>query len=47
MGGGWFLTQNIEMKGEYVFQAYRDFPATDIRSGLKFEGAMVEGVVSF
>jgi hypothetical protein len=46
-GGGWFLTQNIEMKAEYVFQAYRDFPANDIRSGLKFEGAMVEGVVSF
>lgn len=47
VGGGWFLTPNIEMKAEYVFQAYRDFPATDIRSGLKFEGMMVEGVVSF
>jgi len=46
-GGGWILTPNIVMKAEYVLQEYNDFLPTDIRSGLKFEGMMVEGVVSF
>ena len=46
-GGGWFLTQNILMKAEYVNQEYFDFPTTDIRSGGKFNGAMVEGVIAF
>jgi hypothetical protein len=46
-GGGWFLTPNIEMKGEYVQQNYHDFPTTDIRNGGKFHGVMVEGVVQF
>lgn len=46
-GGGWFITPNIEMKGEYVRQTYKDFPTDDIRSGGKFNGAMIEGVVAF
>lgn len=46
-GGGWFVTPNILMKGEYVSQKYLDFPTTDIRSGGKFSGLMVEGVVAF
>ena len=46
-GGGWFITRNLEMKAEYVKQIYKDFPVTDIRSGGKFEGMMVEGVVAF
>jgi hypothetical protein len=47
IGGGWFVTPNILMKGEYVNQKYLDFPTTDIRNGGKFSGTMFEGVVSF
>lgn len=46
-GGGWFLTQNLEAKAEYVKQTYKDFPATDIRNGGQFSGVMIEAVVSF
>jgi hypothetical protein len=47
LGGGWFLTPNVLLKGEHVDQKYLDFPTTDIRSGGKFNGWMVEGVVAF
>ncbi len=46
-GGGWFITPNILMKTELVTQKYSNFPATDIRSGGKFDGFVVEGVVAF
>jgi hypothetical protein len=46
-GAGWFITGNILLKGEYVNQKYRDFPTTDIRSGGKFNGFVMEGVVAF
>ncbi len=44
---GWFLTKNIMLKGEYVSQVYKAFPTTDIRSGGKFDGIMMEAVVGF
>ncbi len=47
MGGGWFVTRNILVKAEYVSQEYKDFPSTDIRSGGKFHGGMLEGVIAF
>ncbi len=47
MGGGWFLTPNVLSKVELVRQTYNGFPTTDIRSGGKFQGFMVEGVVAF
>ncbi|MEO7647544.1 MAG: hypothetical protein ABIV11_04810 [Gemmatimonadaceae bacterium] len=47
LGGGWFITPNILMKTEYVTQKYTNFPTTDIRSGGKFNGFVVEGVVAF
>lgn len=47
VGGGWFVTPNVLAKAEYVRQNYNDFPGTDIRSGGKFKGFMVEGVVGF
>jgi hypothetical protein len=47
LGGGWFITPNVLLKGEHVDQKYLDFPTTDIRSGGKFNGWMVEGVVAF
>ena len=47
LGGGWFLTPNVMLKGEWVNQKYNDFPSADIRSGGKFKGFVVEGVVAF
>ena len=47
VGGGWFITPNIMLKGEYVTQQYDDFPTRDIRNGGKFNGFMIEGVVAF
>ena len=47
LGAGWFVTPTVLLKGEYVSQSYRDFPAADIRNGGKFDGFVIEGVVSF
>lgn len=47
VGGGWFVTPNVMAKFEWVNQKYNDFPVTDIRSGGKFKGFLVEGVVAF
>ncbi|TDW96711.1 hypothetical protein [Dinghuibacter silviterrae] len=45
--GGWFLTKNILLKGEYVTQNYLDFPASDYRSGGKFNGYVIAATVGF
>jgi hypothetical protein len=45
--GGWFITKNVLLKGEYVIQKYRSFPAADYRSTGKFNGYVVEAVVGF
>jgi hypothetical protein len=45
--GGFFLTKNVLLKGEYVAQKYKDFPVTDFRSGGRFNGFVVEAVVGF
>ena len=47
IGGGWFVTDNILAKLEYVNQNYNDFGAMDVRNGGKFNGFMIEGVVAF
>lgn len=47
VGGGWYVTNNILVKGEYVNQSYSDFPVTDIRADGEFDGFVVEGVVAF
>jgi len=47
VGGGWFVTPNVLSKIEFVRQNYEAFPASDIRSGGKFQGFMIEGVVAF
>ena len=44
---GWYITPLVMLKGEYVNQKYVDFPTTDRRSGGKFNGFMMEGVVAF
>ena len=47
VGGGWFVTPNVLSKIEFVRQRYENFPTSDIRSGGKFEGFMIEGAVAF
>lgn len=47
IAAGWFMTRNILLKAEYVVQNYNDFPATTIYNEGKFDGAMVEAVISF
>lgn len=47
IGGGWFLTQNVLAKFEYVNQQYNDFPAGDIFEDGEFNGVMLEAVISF
>lgn len=47
VAGGWFVTNNLVMKAEWVRQTYDGFPVTDIRSGGEFHGLMIEGVVGF
>ncbi|WP_268036454.1 hypothetical protein [Algoriphagus sp. PAP.12] len=47
VGGGWFISKNILAKLEYVSQNYKDFAATDIKNGGKFNGLMIEGVIGF
>ncbi|MBC7488596.1 MAG: hypothetical protein H7282_17795 [Cytophagaceae bacterium] len=44
---GWFITKNIMLKGEYVNQQYQNFLSTDIRSGGKFDGFILEASIGF
>ncbi len=44
---GWFLNKSIMMKMEYVDQQYKDFISTDILSGGKFSGFMMEASIGF
>ncbi|HEY0356856.1 MAG TPA: hypothetical protein VGC29_11655, partial [Flavisolibacter sp.] len=47
LGGGWFLTQNVLLKAEYVKQNYNDFKLGDIKNGGKFNGYVIQAVVGF
>jgi len=47
IGGGWFMTKNILTKLEYVNQKYDGYPTTNIKSDGKFNGFMLEAVISF
>src|SRR3954453_324904 len=46
-GAGWYITDNIVLKGEYITQKYNDYAATNILNGGKFHGLMIEGAVAF
>ncbi len=46
-GGGWFMTDNVMAKLEYVKQTYDGFAATSDYAGAEFSGIMLEAVVSF
>ncbi|MEO8147735.1 MAG: hypothetical protein ABI723_08875 [Bacteroidia bacterium] len=45
--GGWFITRNILVKGEYIMQNYNDFPTGDIMQGGKFDGFVLQGSIAF
>jgi hypothetical protein len=45
--GGWFITDAVLLKAEYVLQDYDRFPADQIFAGADFEGLILEGVVAF
>jgi hypothetical protein len=47
LGGGWFITNNILVKGEYVIQKYKGYPTGDILQGGKFKGFVVQGSIAF
>lgn len=47
VAAGWFVSPLVLLKGEYVNQKYNDFPTSDRRSGGRFKGFMLEGVVAF
>ena len=47
LGAGIFLTPSILMKGEYVKQEFKGYPATHLRHGGKFNGFIAEGVIAF
>ena len=47
VGGGWFLTQSLLVKLEYVDQKDKGFPVNDVRNGGEFKGVMFEAVVGF
>lgn len=47
VGMGWFLTRNVLAKLEYVNQTYNNFQDESIYKGGKFNGVMLEAVVSF
>ena len=47
LAAGWQISPLILLKAEYVNQKYNAFPTTDRRSGGKFNGLVMEGVVAF
>lgn len=47
IGAGWFATENVLLKAEYVDQTYNDFPTADLRNGGSFNGIMVESTIAF
>lgn len=47
LAAGWYMTKNVMMKAEYVNQSYKDFAETDILYDGKFNGVVLEAVISF
>jgi hypothetical protein len=44
---GWFVTENIMLKAEYVNQVYQNYASTNILNGGKFGGYMLEASIGF
>ncbi|MEB2773886.1 hypothetical protein SYJ56_01120 [Algoriphagus sp. D3-2-R+10] len=48
VGGGWFMTQNVIVKLEYMNQEYKSgYAAASIYNGAKFDGVNLEAAISF
>ena len=47
VGGGWFLTNSILLKAEYVDQKYKDYPTGSQFDDGHFKGAVVQAVIGF
>jgi hypothetical protein len=47
IGGGWFMTNNMMMKVEYVTQSYDGAGWTGRFAGGEFDGFNIEAVISF
>jgi hypothetical protein len=47
IGGGWFMTRNVMAKAEYVTQNYKGFPSGNILTDGRFNGFVLEAVISF
>jgi phosphate-selective porin len=47
LAAGWYMTDNIVLKGEYITQRYNGYAPTSILNGGKFHGLMIEGAVAF
>jgi len=47
IAGGWYITDNVGLKLEYVDQDYDGFAPGTPQSGAKFNGLMMEGVISW
>lgn len=47
LGGGWFMTDNVLAKVEYVSQSYDDGFDGTLLQGSEFSGLMFEAVISF
>ncbi len=47
LSAGWFITPSLLLKAEYMNQTYEDFIRSDIRSGLKINGFMIQAVTAF
>jgi hypothetical protein len=49
-GGGWFITKNVLLKGEYVNQNYSGFPDNGPNNRFfegNFKGVVIQGAISF
>lgn len=46
-GGGWFITNSILLKGEYVNQNYDGFNPTDRFNKGNFKGIVIQGSIAF
>ena len=47
LGAGWFMTKNILMKAEYVTQKYDGYATGELLEDAKFNGLVLEAVISF
>jgi hypothetical protein len=47
VGAGWFILPGLLAKAEYVDQKYVGYPPANLKSGGRFKGLMLEGVVAF